>query len=107
MSRPRKRFCPHGHDKDAPNGSYWRYIHTLKGTKIRARDCRKCRNINCNKARKRKAKMKISKELYNDLEKFLSKICFTIAYRETKDEAARLLDLLRKGANNEQKGSGS
>lgn len=38
----RKRFCPHGHDKDAPGGSRWNRNKTLKGTQTRDRDCRVC-----------------------------------------------------------------
>lgn len=35
-------------------------------------------------------------ELINDLDKFLSKLIFEIAYRPTKDEAAKLLTRLRE-----------
>lgn len=42
MSRPRKRYCPHGHDKDAPGGSYWSKTKTLKGTLVWQRVCREC-----------------------------------------------------------------
>lgn len=41
-------------------------------------------------------------KLFNDLEKFLGKVVFEIAYRPTKDEAARLLTELRKERENEK-----
>lgn len=43
MPRPRTRYCPQGHDKDAPGGSYWFWTRTLKGTPVRQRDCKICR----------------------------------------------------------------
>ena len=42
MARPRKRFCPYGHDRDAPGGSRWRLGRTLKGTPTRYRVCVEC-----------------------------------------------------------------
>lgn len=42
MARPRKRFCPKGHDKDAENGSTWFYAFTAKGTPTLARSCTLC-----------------------------------------------------------------
>jgi hypothetical protein len=42
MSRPRQRFCPHGHDKDAPGNSRWEQVLTLKGTSTGHRSCIPC-----------------------------------------------------------------
>ena len=44
MARPRIRFCPKGHDKDAPGGSHWFQVRTLKGTITWQRRCVKCRD---------------------------------------------------------------
>src|ERR1017187_6610857 len=45
MAQPRRRFCPRGHDKDLPNGSYWSTDHTLKGTPTRQRQCAECHKL--------------------------------------------------------------
>lgn len=42
MAKPRVRFCPKGHDKDAPDGSKFYMAKTLKGTEVLVRDCRLC-----------------------------------------------------------------
>lgn len=42
MPRSRIRFCPHGHDKDASNGSRWSKARTLKGTFTKMRVCKLC-----------------------------------------------------------------
>lgn len=43
MGRPRKRFCPYGHDKDAPGGSAWSRAKTYKGVYIAKRVCAECK----------------------------------------------------------------
>lgn len=42
MAKPRKRYCPKGHDKDALSGSKFNMTKTLKGSEILVRDCRLC-----------------------------------------------------------------
>lgn len=42
MARPRTRFCPYGHDKDAVDGSRWGWGFSLKGTRVALRECRLC-----------------------------------------------------------------
>lgn len=90
MSRPRKRFCPQGHDKDAPGGSKWYRTRTNKGTWTKARQC-----VLCVKSKDwRRFYMK--SQLKKDLLDFLGQIVFTISYRPIKDKAAQLLEELRK-----------
>lgn len=59
MARPRKRFCPQGHDKDAKNGIYWRSSTTTKGTLVMMRVCAQCAR---DKAMKRYKKLHPKKE---------------------------------------------
>lgn len=54
MARPRKQFCPQGHDKDAPNGSILVWQKSANGTKIRARRCRACYNLYKSKWQKKR-----------------------------------------------------
>ena len=42
MARPRVRFCPYGHDKDAKGGSSWSEVKTFKGTITHRRRCNEC-----------------------------------------------------------------
>lgn len=35
------RFCPHGHDKEAPAGSYYSFKR-VKGKRVRTRHCAQC-----------------------------------------------------------------
>lgn len=39
--RKRRRFCIHGHDKEAPGGSYFSWTRTDKGLYHR-RECKLC-----------------------------------------------------------------
>lgn len=60
MARPRRRFCPHGHDKDAPGGSYNTVQYTVKGTLVFRRNC-----AMCDKLAHRKGKGSYEKEKGN------------------------------------------
>jgi hypothetical protein len=42
MGRPKTKYCPHGHDKEAPHGSYLAQIKTLAGRLIIRRNCAMC-----------------------------------------------------------------
>ena len=44
--RPPKRFCPAGHDKDLPNGSYWSDAF-YRGKKFKKRQCALCHAEQC------------------------------------------------------------
>ena len=45
MAAPRVRFCPRGHDKDAPGGSYWSHDRNYKGHLIKHRHCAECQRM--------------------------------------------------------------
>jgi len=45
MGRNRTQICPHGHNKDAPNGSYWSRRRTYKGTWTNTRLCAECMRL--------------------------------------------------------------
>lgn len=69
MSRPRKRFCPQGHDKDAEGGSYWTHIKNENGRLVRKRTCAQCtrnrvRNrLDTGKLSKREESLKLGREV--------------------------------------------
>ncbi len=62
MARPRSKYCPKGHDKDAPGGSCWRKGRTLKGTINTKRSC-----AICDKLRIKAIQLKKFREKNHDL----------------------------------------